>query len=127
MIVYVVTHKQLEKSFLDWKQEKTNQEQTERQFIYQVFVSFMNSPDAKLFHTVTGLICFPIAQWKIQFEQWCVNEITLKPKSEETIRHWSERLINHLESPWCIDEKLIVSECLDQHDLQQFEQLKVAV
>jgi hypothetical protein len=127
MIVYVVTYKKLEQSFSDWIKAAPASEKAERQFIYQVFVSFMNAPDAKLFHTVTGLISFPISEWKIQFEKWCENEIANNPASELNSRLWSKRLIDHLESTWCIDEKLIVSECLDQQDLQVIEKLKEAV
>lgn len=120
MIVYVVTHQQIETAFNDWiRDATTDREASGRRFMYRVFKTFMASPEARLFHTITGLISFALDQWIARFEIWVSLEIKKQPGSEANIRKWSHRLIAHLSSNWCLDQKLIVKECLDQQDFNQ--------
>ena len=120
MIVYVVTYKQLDQAFHRWiSSAYTESETAERTFVYRVYKEFMASREARLFHTVTGLVSFPLDQWVGQFEIWINLEIKKQPTSEVNIRKWSNRLIEHLSSNWCLDQKLIVKECLVQQDFNK--------
>ena len=103
MLVYVVTPEQLESAFLNWIQETGSDE---RKIVHKVFKQFMCSPQARLFHTCTGLISFGIVQWKVQFEEWVKQEIQRSPSSEANIRHYTGLLIQLLESSWAIRKKV---------------------
>jgi hypothetical protein len=117
VIVYVTTGKQLEKAFSQWIDLG---EHEHRQIIKNVFDSFMWSPEAKLFHTVTGLISFPFPAWLSQFHLWRDNEIQKTPDNLEKIHFWTEKVSRHVQSDWAIQNKLIVKECLDeQEDLSE--------
>jgi hypothetical protein len=115
MLVYVVTPEQFESAFLNWIKETDSDD---RKIVHKVFNQFMCSPLAHMFHTCTGLISFGIVQWKVQFEEWVKQEIQRSPNSEANRRHYTDLLIQLLESSWAIERKLIVSECLEDQERQ---------
>lgn len=115
MLVYVVTPEQLESAFMNRIKETGSDD---RKIVHKVFEQFMCSPQARLFHTCTGLISFGIVQWKAQFEEWVMQEIQRSPGSEANIRRYTNLLIQLLESSWAIEKKLIVSECLEDGERQ---------
>ncbi len=121
MIIYVTTPGQLQRAFEDWIAEDPVDE---RRIIQRVFEAFMATPAAASLHTVSGLVCFPVETWELKFRRWIETEVDRAPDSEENIRRYGELVIDHLYSPWGIEHKLIVRECLDA---QEQHQLRMAL
>ena len=109
MLVTVTTEAQLQAVFDNWI---AGSDSDERRVIHTVFGQFMVSPEAAIFHTVTGLLCFNVPEWQRQFERWRDGEIARQPNHLETIRYWTLRVSDLLQSDWGVQHKLIVKECL---------------
>lgn len=113
MIVFVTTPIQLEQAFTDWMDESQG---NDREIIHKVFQAFMASSEAKIFHTVTGLISFPYPKWQRLFEQWRDAEISRNPEHLEKIHYWTRRVSELIGSDWGVKHKLTVMDCLDEND-----------
>ncbi|MBT3205217.1 MAG: hypothetical protein HOM14_03860 [Gammaproteobacteria bacterium] len=113
MLVYVTTSRQLQQAFDHWLAETGSDE---RQVIKNVFDQFLAAPEAEIFHTVTGLVCFNVPEWQQQFDRWRDGEITRDPHNLETIRYWTLQVSDLIQSDWGVRHKLIVKECLQQSD-----------
>ncbi len=121
MIIYVTTPGQLQRAFDDWIAEEPKDE---RRIIQRVFEAFMATPAAASLHTVSGLVCFAVETWELKFRRWIETEVERAPASEGNIRRYAEMVIDHIYSPWGIEHKLIVRECLDA---QEQHQLRLAL
>jgi hypothetical protein len=113
MLVTVTTATQFESALNYWISESDSEE---RRIVKKVFDQFMASNEAKIFHTVTGLVCFNGPHWQLVFNRWRDGEITRKPQNLDTIHYWTLRVSNLIQSDWMINNKLIVTECLQQSD-----------
>jgi S-methylmethionine-dependent homocysteine/selenocysteine methylase len=118
MIIYVTTERQLKQAFDDWIAENPIDE---RRIIQRVFEAFMATASL---HTVSGLVCFAVETWELKFRRWIETEVERAPASEGNIRRYAEMVIDHIYSPWGIEHKLIVRECLDA---QEQHQLRLAL
>ncbi len=114
MLVYVTTANKIEYAFQHWIGESGNEQ---RRIVHQVYQWFMASAEAQKFHTITGLISFPLDSWELTFRHWIEREITTHPGQAENIRRWSEQLIALMSSHWGLAHKMIVQECLDEQEV----------
>ncbi|MFT5599289.1 MAG: hypothetical protein ACI9V8_002157 [Urechidicola sp.] len=117
MKAYVATTKQIDQAFESWIDAGGESEQEERKFVHAIYQYFMATEQARLYHTVTGLVCYPLDNWIERFSAWAQSEIDQAPEKESQIRDLSGQVIGLLDSNWCIQHKLVARECLDEAEL----------
>ncbi|MFT5550553.1 MAG: hypothetical protein ACI9CO_002487 [Candidatus Azotimanducaceae bacterium] len=81
----------------------------------------MDTEQARLYHTVTGLVCYPLDNWIERFNGWAQSEIDQAPEKESQIRDLSGQVIELLNSNWCIRHKLLARECLNESELVEIK------
>jgi hypothetical protein len=114
MLVYVATPQQIDQAFGRWVNDSSDDvSKRTRRIVHIIYREFMATHNAVAFNTVTGLVSFPLDRWLLSFRAWVNQEIAENPYNASDIRRWSDLLIALLSSDWCIEQKLIVTECLD--------------
>ncbi len=119
MIVYVASANKIDRAF---NAAATDVSDEQRQFInlaHQIYQAFIGSDYAKLFHKRTGLIVFTLLEFEGQFAHWVDDEIKEAPQSAGNIRRFSGQLLALMQSTWCLDQGLVVRECLTDSDFKR--------
>ena len=117
MKAYVATAKQIDQAFESWIDAGGESERQGRKFVRAIYQSFMLTEQAQIYHTVTGLVCYPLDNWIECFNCWVQSEVDLAPEKETWILDLTGQVIELLDSNWCIKHKLIARECLNESEL----------
>ena len=117
MKAYVATTEQIDQAFEFWIDAGAESEQQSRKFVQAIYQYFMATEQAQCYHTITGLVCYPLDNWIDRFNAWTQSEIDQAPKKERQIRDLTRQVIELLDSHWCIKHKLVARECLDESEL----------
>jgi hypothetical protein len=121
MKAYVATAKQIDQAFESWIDAGGESEHQRRKFVHAIYQYFMDTEQARLYHTVTGLVCYPLDNWIERFNGWAKSEIDQAPEKESQIRDLSGQVIELLNSNWCIRHKLLARECLNESELVEIK------
>jgi hypothetical protein len=117
MKAYVATAKQIDQAFESWIDSGDESELLGRKFVHAIYQYFMDTEQAQIYHTVTGLVCYPLDNWTERFNAWAQSEIDQAPEKESQIRDLSAQVIELLDSNWCVKHKLVARECLNDSEL----------
>ena len=116
MIVYVASANQIDRAFTAAATNVDDEQSQLINFWHSIYQEFIRSDYAKLFHKRTGLIVFTLLDFEGQFARWVDDEIKAVPQSADNIRRFTGQLLTLMQSTWCLDQGLVVRECLTDSD-----------
>jgi len=116
MIVYVASTNKIDRAFLAAATDVGDEQSQLINLAHQIYQAFIRSDYAKLFHKRTGLIVFTLLDFEGQFAHWVDDEIKAAPQSADNIRRFTEQLLTLMQSTWCLNQGLVVRECLTDSD-----------
>ncbi len=116
MIVYVASANKIDRAFLAAATGASVEQSQLINLAHHIYQEFIRSAYAKLFHKRTGLIVFTLLDFEGQFQRWVDDEINAAPQSADNIRRFTGQLLTLMQSTWCLDQGLVVRECLDDSD-----------
>ncbi len=116
MIVYVATPEQIDAAFADWIKLSDSPDR-EREVLHKVYTEFMATDTPVRLFRWGSIISFNTELWKQEFTKWVDLQLEQAPQSKDNILKWTSKLSSHIESPWCHEHGLVVTECLDKNDL----------
>jgi len=116
MIVYVASANQIDRAFLAAAADVGVEQSQLINFAQHIYQAFIRSAYAKLFHKRTGLIVFTLLDFEGQFAHWVDDEIKAAPQSADNIRRFTGQLLTLMQSTWCLEQGLVVRECLTDSD-----------
>jgi len=116
MIVYVASANKIDRAFTAAAAEVGDEQSQLINLAHHIYQAFIRSAYAKLFHKRTGLIVFTLLDFERQFAHWVDDEIKAAPQSTDNIRRFTGQLLTLMQSTWCLDQGLVVRECLTDSD-----------
>ncbi|MCP5009769.1 MAG: hypothetical protein GY942_07320 [Aestuariibacter sp.] len=119
MIVYVASANKIDRAFTAAATNVGVEQSQVIHFVHQIYQAFIGSTYAKLFHKRTGLIVFTLLDFEGQFAHWVDDEIKAAPQSAGNIHRFSGQLLTLMQSTWCLDQGLVVRECLTDSDFKR--------
>ena len=116
MIVYIASANKIDRAFMAAAAEAGVEQSQLINLAHHIYQEFIHSDYAKLFHKRTGLIVFTLLDFEGQFAHWVDDEIKAAPQSADNIRRFTGQLLTLMQSTWCLDQGLVVRECLTDSD-----------
>ena len=116
MIVYVASANKIDRAFTAAATDVGDEQSQFINLAHHIYQAFIASDYAKLFHKRTGLIVFTLLDFEGQLAHWVDDEIKAAPQSADNIRRFTGQLLTLMQSTWCLDQGLVVRECLTDSD-----------